>query len=118
VKLQPGTNVIEVLANASDGTASTRTLEVSMRAGEPTPQVPDELAAQRNWLLEECLRDVKKVRLTAEQERAEQVRKDLMVEIERERANARKRAEDQRKRLELGVEDPDAPEKPPQKPPQ
>jgi len=113
VKLQPGTNVIEVLAHATDGTASSRTIEVSMKPGEPTPQVPEELAAQRNWLLEECLRDVKKVRLTAEQERAEQVRKDLAVEIERERANAHKRADEQRKRLELGVEDPDAPEHPP-----
>ncbi|HZO09591.1 MAG TPA: vWA domain-containing protein [Myxococcota bacterium] len=113
VKLQPGTNVIEVLAHATDGTASSRTVEVSMKPGEPTPPVPEELAAQRNWLLEECLRDVKKVRMTAEQERAEQVRKDLMVEIEKERAAARKRSDDQRKRLELGVEDPDAPETPP-----
>jgi radical SAM superfamily enzyme YgiQ (UPF0313 family) len=66
--------------------------------------VPEELAAQRNWLLEECLAEVKKVRLTAEQQRAEQVRKDLLVEIERERAKARQRADEQRKRLELGIE--------------
>jgi radical SAM superfamily enzyme YgiQ (UPF0313 family) len=76
-----------------------------MEPGAPAPAVPEELAARRNWLLEECLREVKRVRLTAEQERAEQVRKDLLVEIERERARARQRAEEQRKRLELGVED-------------
>jgi hypothetical protein len=108
LKLDPGKNLIEVLAKASDGTQSSRTLEVLMEPGGPTPAVPEELAAQRNWLLEECLREVKKVRLTAEQERAEQVRKDLLVEIERERAKARQRAEDQRKRLELGVEQEDA----------
>jgi hypothetical protein len=112
LKLDPGKNLIEVLAKASDGTQSSRTLEVLMEPGAPTPTVPEELAAQRNWLLEECLREVKRVRLTAEQERAEQVRKDLLVEIERERAKARQRAEDQRKRLELGVDEDAAAEKP------
>jgi hypothetical protein len=110
LELDPGKNVIEVLAKATDGTDSSRTLEVMMEPGAPTPTVPEELAAQRNWLLEECLREVKKVRLSAEKERAEQVRKDLLVEIEKERAKARQRAEDQRKRLELGVEEP--PEEP------
>jgi Mg-chelatase subunit ChlD len=105
LKLDPGKNLIEVLAKASDGTQSSRTLEVLVEPGAPAPPVPEDLAAQRNWLLEECLREVKKVRLTAEQERAEQVRKDLLVEIEKERAKARQRAEDQRKRLELGVDD-------------
>src|SRR5262245_60991941 len=108
LELNPGKNVIEVLAKATDGTHSTRTLEVMMEPGAPAPSVPEELAAQRNWLLEECLREVKKVRMSAEQERAEQVRKDLMVEIERERAKARQRADDQKKRLELGVEEPEA----------
>jgi hypothetical protein len=111
LKLDPGKNLIEVFAKANDGTQITRTLEVLMEPGAPTPSVPEELAAQRNWLLEECLAEVKRVRLTAEQERAEQVRKDLLVEIERERAKARQRADDQRKRLELGVED-DIDEKP------
>jgi hypothetical protein len=105
LKLDPGKNLIEVFAKANDGTQMTRTLEVLMEPGAPTPVIPEELAAQRNWLLEECLAEVKRVRLSAEQERAEQVRKDLLVEIERERAKARQRADDQRKRLELGVED-------------
>jgi hypothetical protein len=104
LKLDPGKNLIEVLARANDGTQTARTLEVLMEPGAPTPAVPEELAAQRNWLLEECLAEVKKVRLTAEQQRAEQVRKDLLVEIERERAKARQRADEQRKRLELGIE--------------
>jgi hypothetical protein len=105
LKLDPGKNVIEVSASATDGTKATRALEVLMEPGAPAPAVPQELAAQRNWLLEECLREVKRVRMTAEQQRAEQVRKELLVDIERERAKARQRADEQRKRLELEVED-------------
>ncbi len=103
LKLDPGKNLIEVVAHATDGTRATRTLEVLMEPGAPTPSVPEELAAQRNWLLEECLREVKRVRMSAERDRAEQVRKELLVEIDRERAKARERAAEQRKRLELGV---------------
>jgi hypothetical protein len=115
VKLDPGKNLISVDALASDGTRANRTLEVTMKAGAPTPEIPEELAAQRNWLLEECLRDLKKVRLTAEEKRAEQIRKELLVDIERERAKARQRADDQRKKLDLEVDDDeDAPE--PRKP--
>jgi hypothetical protein len=104
LKLDPGKNLIDVEAHASDGTQATRTLEVTMKPGAPTPEVPEELTAQRNWLLEECLRELKKVRLSAEEKRAEQIRKDLLVEIERERAKARQRADDQRKRLDLQVD--------------
>lgn len=110
VKLDPGKNLLEVDALASDGTRASRTLEVVMKPGAPTPEVPEELAAQRNWLLEECLRELKKVRLSAEEKRAEQIRKDLLVEIERERARARQRADDQRKNLDLEVDKDDAPE--------
>ena len=51
------------------------------------------------------------MRVAAEQEAADKVRKDLMVEIEKEREQAKQRAAEQRKRLELGVED-EAPEPP------
>jgi hypothetical protein len=59
---------------------------------------------QRNRLLEDCLRDTKQLRLQAEQERAEAVRRELRVEIERERAKARERAAEQRKELQIEVE--------------
>ena len=39
--------------------------------------------------------------MTAEEEHAEAVRRDLLVEIEEERAQARQRANQQRKELEL-----------------
>jgi hypothetical protein len=59
----------------------------------------------RNALLEECLASVKALRLEAERERAEQLRRLLREEIERERARARERAAEQRKRLQLDVDE-------------
>ena len=67
--------------------------------------MPSDMVVARNRLLEDCLRSIKQVRMDAEREQAEQVRKALMVEIEKERAEARKRSEDQRKRLELEAGD-------------
>jgi hypothetical protein len=68
-------------------------------------KIPEDLLVHRNRLLEECLRNLKQVRVAAEREAADKVRKDLMVEIEKEREQAKQRAAEQRKRLELGVED-------------
>jgi hypothetical protein len=56
-------------------------------------------------LLEDCLRNLKQLRVAAEQEQGEKVRKELLLEIGRERAKARKRAAEQRKQLELEVEE-------------
>ncbi|MBW1686898.1 MAG: hypothetical protein JRS35_17745 [Deltaproteobacteria bacterium] len=67
--------------------------------------MPSQLVVARNRLLETCLRSLKQVRVSVEQQRAEQIRKELLVEIERERNEARKRADEQRKRLELEVEE-------------
>jgi hypothetical protein len=71
----------------------------------PDPPVPTQLVVARNRLLENCLRSLKEVRISVEKERAEQIRKELLVEIERERNAARERAEEQRKRLKLEVEE-------------
>ncbi len=103
VKMEPGENHIEVHARANDGTEVTRRIAVNFDKNATSPGVPPELVVQRNWLLEECLRDIKQLRLAAEREATEQVRKDLLVEIERERLKARERAEEQRKQLQLEV---------------
>ena len=103
--MEPGQNHIEVHARANDGTEVTRRIEVHFDRNASSPGVPPELLVQRNWLLEECLREVKQLRLAAEREAAEAVRKDLLVEIERERLKARERAEEQRKQLQLEVEE-------------
>jgi hypothetical protein len=105
VKIEPGKNRIEIRARAADGTEASRVLEVRVEPEAESPPIPKDLVVQRNRLLEECLRDVKRVRLTAEEERAEQIRKELMVEIERERAQALERAAEQRKKLEIDVEE-------------
>jgi hypothetical protein len=103
VRMEPGKNKIEVRARASDGTEDVQTAVVTMAKDAPEVPVPAQLVVARNRLLEDCLQAIKQVRLSAERERAEQVRKDLLVEIERERAKARQRADEQRKKLEIEV---------------
>ena len=56
-------------------------------------------------MLEDCLRNLKQVRVEVEKVQAEKVRKELLLEIGKERAKARKRAAEQRKQLELEIED-------------
>ena len=105
VHMEPGDNEVEVRARASDGTEATAKVRVTLVKEAPDPPVPTQLVVARNRLLENCLRSIKQVRMSVEQERAEQVRKELLVEIERERHAARQRAEDQLKRLKLEVEE-------------
>ncbi len=105
IKMDEGPNQVEVLARATDGIEAREVVNVTLRADAPDPHVPADLAVQRNWLLEECLRELKQVRMSAERRRAEQLRKELMIEIDKERSRARERAADQRKQLELELED-------------
>jgi hypothetical protein len=105
VKAQPGRNSLEVVARATDGTVARQTFDVELDPQADAGDVAPELVVARNRLLEDCLRLLKEMRLAAERQRAEQVRKDLMVEIERERAKARERADEQRKRLDLEAEE-------------
>ena len=95
-------------ARADDATAAQRAITVRLDPNAPETPIPQDLVVHRNRLLEECLRNLKQVRVAAEQDAADKVRKDLMVEIEKERAQAKQRAAEQSKRLELGVEDDEA----------
>jgi hypothetical protein len=105
VQLEPGANHIEVSAISSDGIAVVQSVRVvSEPAAEPAA-IPPDLAVRHNRLLEDCLRNAKTQRAAAEQAHAEKVRRDLMLEIEKERADARRRADEQRKTLELEVEE-------------
>jgi len=106
VALEPGQNRIEIIARADDGTAARREIAVELDPTAPPVAIPDELAAARNALLEECLHELRDLRLQAEREQAERVRRELLVEIEREREQARARAAEQRKELRLEVRDP------------
>jgi hypothetical protein len=103
--LENGENKLDVMASADDSTRAERTRLVRMDPNASDGKIPEDLLVHRNRLLEECLRNLKQVRVAAEREAADKVRKDLMVEIEKEREQAKQRAAEQRKRLELGVED-------------
>jgi len=101
IDLAKGGNRLRVDALADDGARGGREMDVRFDADAKSPPVPKELAARRNRLLEECLRDLKRLRLTAEQQRAEEVRRELQIEIGRERDKAKQQADQQRKELEL-----------------
>jgi len=103
VRVEPGPNEVEIHARASDGAEATRAFAVSTEPHGFEPEIPLELVSVRNALLEECLANVRALRLEAERARAEQLRLLLRAEIERERARARERADEQRKRLQLDV---------------
>lgn len=109
VPMVPGINRIEVLARAADGTEARRRLQVRFDPEGESPAIPKSFSFQRNRLLEECLRDLRGNRRSAEARRAREIRKELVVEIERERAKALRRAAEQRKVLRLEVEEPEAP---------
>ncbi len=101
IDLATGANRLRVEALADDGATGGRELDVRFDAEAKSPPVPKQLAARRNRLLEECLRDLKRRRLSAEQQRTEEVRRELQIEIERERDKAKQQADQQRKELEL-----------------
>ena len=102
--MEPGENEVEVRATSSDGGTAQEKFTVTLAPEAPDPTLPPELVTARNRLLEDCLKSIKQVRITAEQEHAEEVRKKLLVEIERERTAARERAAAQSKRLQLEVD--------------
>ncbi|HXV35842.1 MAG TPA: hypothetical protein VEC18_01765, partial [Myxococcota bacterium] len=104
VKLAPGSNSIEIAARSSDGHEANRALHVVHEPAAAALAVPAELSLRHNRLLEDCLRNLKQLRVETEREQAEQVRRELLLEIERERAKARERAAEQRKQIELEVE--------------
>jgi hypothetical protein len=105
LKLEPGPNEIEIMARADDGTEARATLAVDFETEAPDTVVPRDLMVQRNRLLEDCLINMKRVRMKVEEERNEEIRRELKMEIERERLKARERAEEQRKQLQIGIEE-------------
>jgi hypothetical protein len=105
VRMVPGTNMIQISARSTDGVEAVEVVRVVHEpAAQPLP-IPTDLGVRHNRLLEDCLRNLKQLRVAAEEVQAEKVRKELLLEIGRERAKARKRAAEQRKQLELEVEE-------------
>ncbi len=104
VPVVPGTNQIEVIAVATGGLEAREKVKVVYAKDAPAPSLPPELVVQRTRLLERKLVDLRRARMEAEQQVAEETRKELRIEIERERALARERADQQRKELEIEAE--------------
>jgi hypothetical protein len=107
LQMRPGTNQVRVKARSDDGVEVSKSLNVSFVPEAKTSPVPKAFVARRNRLLEDCLREAKRLRLEAVRAHQEKVRRDLRVEIERERAKARRRADEQRKQLQIGVDEED-----------
>jgi hypothetical protein len=105
LRMEPGKNRIRVRARAGDGAETEKVIEITFVQDAPTPPLPDDFAPQRNRLLEDCLRETRQLRVRTEQENVERVRRELKLEIDRERAAATQRANDQRKQLKIEVGD-------------
>ncbi len=104
VPLQAGLNRIQVAAVADDGSRAEQVVQVSYVPGTAAPVLPRELVALRNRLLEQKLVELRRESASVEIEAVERTRKELALEIERERAKANEQADRQRKELQLEVE--------------
>lgn len=109
VPLQAGENHLEVRARSTDGAEATERVTVHHEPGATGPFIPAELVPKHNQLLEMRLADLRHERLEAERGRAEKMRRELSLEIERERTAALERAASQRKELNLEIERPSEP---------
>jgi hypothetical protein len=102
VPLRVGKNRLEAVARSGRGDEARATLRVHYAPGAARGVLPAELLAKHNRLLQRRL-----LELGAEQR--ETIRRELILEIERERASALERAAAQRKELDLRVLGPGAP---------
>ncbi len=113
IALVAGKNVIEATARSTDGQVVSERIEVRYAPGSPDPVLRDGLVTARNRLLEQQLVDLQRARLDLEREQTEATRQALALEIEQERQRALEQAENQRKTLDLEVDDRGGPEPPP-----
>ena len=105
--MEEGENMLEVYARSTNDTEARRSIRVVFLPNAEVQELSPRLVAQRNRLLENRLLDLQRRRLQIETESDDDLRQGLSVEIEKERKEASQRAEDQRKQLEIRVEDRD-----------
>jgi hypothetical protein len=101
VPLVPGRNEIRAVARTANGREIEGRIALQYVPGAADPVLPAALLPRRTALLERRLLDIKRGRIEAEREAAARTRKELLVEIEKERRAAEQRAEEQRKELDL-----------------
>ena len=104
VPMQEGKNLVEIYARSTDGTEARKQLELQFVPGRSVQRLAPRLVAQRNRLLENQLLQLQRRRLKIQAERDEDLRRELQVEIEKERAAAELRAEKARRRLKIELE--------------
>ena len=104
VPLVPGDNTIEVVARTESGMEARRTVTATLDESAPAAAVPREYDFLGSGAFGVCLREAKRVELTAEELHRQQVRRELLLEMERERTKAGERAARQRKELDLELE--------------
>jgi Mg-chelatase subunit ChlD len=105
VPMRDGRNTVEVYARANDGTEARRFVRVKFLPNADMQELDPRLTAQRNRLLENRLLDLKQKSLQIREARDEEVRRDLALEIEQERATAEEKALVKRRELEIDVAD-------------
>ena len=102
VPMREGRNTVEVFARATDGSEARRRIQLEFLPEAGVSGLSPRQIAQRNRLLENHLLSLQRRNLRIQAERDEELRRGLEIEVEREKAQ--RRAEDMRKELELEVE--------------
>jgi len=103
VPMREGKNTIEVYARSTDGTEARKHIQLKFLKNADLPALTPRQVAQRNRLLENRLLELQKRSLEIQIDRDEKIRRELELEIEREKAE--NRAEEMRKDLELELDE-------------
>lgn len=100
VELKVGKNIIRVTALAGDGSQKQEKILLHFAPDAPPINLPREFVSRRNQLLEQKLLELRR----ASNEMADKTRRELRVEIERERNLATQKAAAQRRELDIRVD--------------
>ncbi len=103
--MQEGKNTLEVYARATNESEARRQVTVTFLPNAAVQTLPPRLVAQRNRLMENRLLDLQRRRLQIQTVRDEEVRRQLEIEIEEQRARAMEASEKMRRQIEVEVEE-------------
>jgi len=104
VPMNEGKNTVEVYARSTDGTDGRKEVTVSFLPGASPQELTPRQVAMRNRLLENRLLDLQRRNVEIQAEAKEDIRRELQVEIEKERQAAEDSAAKVRKDVQISVE--------------